>query len=80
LTNGHNRLATGTIKTFSYEMFTVCSLLWKVKRVLSCVVLIMEFTVLVSVLLLTVLVPSLEWALPTQTSRSRKQMPSMDRQ
>jgi len=41
-TNGHNRPATGTIKAFCYEMniFTVCSLFWKVKRVLSCVVLI----------------------------------------
>jgi len=45
LTNGHNRLATGTIKAFCHELniFTVCSLYWKVKRVLSCVVLIMEF-------------------------------------
>jgi len=61
LTNGHNRLATETIKAFCYEMniFTVCSVFWKVKRVLSCVVFIVEFTVLVSVLLLTVLVPSL---------------------
>jgi len=49
LTNGHNRLATGTIKAFCYEMniFTVCSLLRKINRVLCCVVLIMEFTVLV---------------------------------
>jgi len=49
LTDGHNRLDTGTIKAFCYEMniFIVCSLFWKVKRVLSCVVLIMEFTVLV---------------------------------
>jgi len=54
LTNGHNRLTTGTIKAFCYEMniFTVCSLFWKVKRVLSCVVLIVEFTVLVSIFVL----------------------------
>jgi len=60
LTNGHNRLATGTIKAFCYEMniLTIYSLFWKVKRVLSCVVLIVEITVLVlgSVLKITVLV------------------------
>jgi len=69
LTNGHNRLATGTIKAYCYEMniFTECSSFWKVKSVLSCVVLIMEFTVLAwlgledycLVLLLTVLVLAL---------------------